>query len=114
MGTRCLTIVHDDDEKQTPIVCMYRQFDGYPDGHGKELTEFLKDMVIVNGIGRDSAGKKAANGMGCLAAQLVAHFKEGIGGFYLYPPDTRDVDEEYIYHVKQQGSTAVATCEEVS
>ena len=37
--------------------------------------------------------------MGCLAAQIIAHFKNGIGGFYLYPAKTRDCGEEYIYTV---------------
>ena len=35
--------------------------------------------------------------MDCLAAQLVAHFKTGPGGFYIYPADCDD--EEYNYDV---------------
>ena len=31
MGTRSLTYVY---ENEAPIICMYRQFDGYPSGHG--------------------------------------------------------------------------------
>jgi len=42
MGTRSLTYVYDNKE---PLVCMYRQFDGYPSGHGKELAEFEKYCV---------------------------------------------------------------------
>ena len=41
MGTRCLTYVY---EGNSPLVCLYRQFDGYPSGHGTELANFLKDM----------------------------------------------------------------------
>jgi hypothetical protein len=29
---------------------MYRQFDGYPSGHGQELAEFLLSGEMVNGI----------------------------------------------------------------
>ena len=42
---------------------------------------------------------KVANGMPCLAAQLVAKFKQEVGHFYLYPARTRDCGEEYVYTV---------------
>ena len=83
------------------IVVLYRQMDGYPDGHGAELAAFLEGKVIVNGIGSDTP-EGAFNGMGCLAAQVVAHFKDGIGGFYLHPAGSRDIGEEYIYTVSEQ------------
>lgn len=99
MGTRCLTRVYDGTGKQSiPCVVMYRQFDGYPEGHGLDLAEFLDGMVVVNGIGAGTPNR-AANGAGCLAAQLVVQFKEGIGGIYLetfdYPCDYVD----YVYDV---------------
>jgi hypothetical protein len=96
MGTRSLTFVYTEDNKK--IICMYRQYDGYPTDHGAELAEFLKDMVVVKGF-NDSTPTKAANGMECLAAQLVAHFKTGIGGIYLYPVTVKDADQEYEYHI---------------
>lgn len=96
MGTRSLTYVYDG---KTPVVCMYRQFDGYPSGHGQELADFLFDGKFVNGIPFGSK-EKLFNGMGCLAAQMVAAFKEDAGGIYLYHTD-RDQDawQEYEYHV---------------
>lgn len=94
MGTRSLTKVFDNDGKL--LVTIYRQMDGYPSGHGRELTKFLKDMVIVNGIGFKTP-KLAANGMDCLAAQIIAHFKEGIGGIYIVRPG--DHGQEYVYEV---------------
>ena len=98
MGTRCLTVFKEEDG--TEIAVMYRQMDGYPAGHGQELTDFLADKVIVNGIGTETASE-AFNGMHCLAASVVAHFKDGIGSFYLYPAGTRGIGEEYIYTVTQ-------------
>jgi hypothetical protein len=96
MGTRSLTFVYDD---KTPVVCMYRQFDGYPSGHGQELSDFLFDGKLVNGIPYGSK-EKLFNGMGCLAAQMIATFKKDSGGIYLYHPDkTRDGGQEYEYHV---------------
>ena len=87
MGTRSLTFVYTDhygsDESPTPIINMYRQFDGYPTGHGAELATFLNSFdAVVNGIPFGDK-RKIANGMGCIAAQLVAHFKTGVGGFDL-------------------------------
>lgn len=95
MGTRSLTFVYDGDR---PIMNMYRQFDGYPSGHGQELCEFLLSGKMTNGI---PVGVKEHffNGMGCLAAQLVANFKKDAGGFYLYPLDATDCWQEYEYHV---------------
>lgn len=96
MGTRSLTKVIEDGET---IVNMYRQFDGYPSGHGKELFDFLKNITLVNGINIDEK-RTIANGAGCLAAQIVAFFKEGPGGFYLYPVTATDCGQEYEYLVK--------------
>ena len=45
--------------------------------------------------------------MGCLAAQVVAHFKEEPGRFYLYPAGTRNCGEEYIYTLYDGNSLAV-------
>lgn len=96
MGTRSLTFVYDSNDK--PLVCMYRQFDGYPSGYGKELAEFLKPLKMVNGLGVDV--RNVANGAGCLAAQMVAHFKNGPGGIYLYAPEPgADHWQDFEYHV---------------
>lgn len=96
MGTRSLTFVYDDNR---PVICMYRQMDGYPSGHGAELADFLGQFeAITNGYAFNET-RKIANGMGCLAAQLVAHFKTGHGGFYLYPTNSKDCGQEYEYHI---------------
>jgi len=94
MGTRSLTFVYSED---TPLINMYRQFDGYPTGHGAELAEFLSGFEIVNGYGE--VKPKLANGMGCLAAQLIANFKQSVGGFYIYAVTDNDCGQEYEYHV---------------
>lgn len=100
MGTRSLTYVYESYQAEhTPVVCMYRQYDGYMEGHGLELAEFLTPYTVVNGLGVDTDGK-IANGMGCLAAQLVAHFKTEAGQFYLHAPVlNQDACQDYEYHV---------------
>ena len=102
MGTRCLTFVYDESNK--PIINMYRQFDGYPTGHGAELAEFLNSGRMVNGL-RLGADEKFFNGMGCLAAQLVAHFKQESGGFYMYSVDQKDCGQDFEYHIMYDDGT---------
>jgi hypothetical protein len=94
MGTRSITAFEEDGDE---IVVLYRQMDGYPTGHGAELKEFLIGFTVVNGYGVKRS--RQANGMSCLAAQAVAHFKKGVGDFYLYAAGSRDCGEEYVYTV---------------
>jgi len=95
MGTRCLTFVYESyNSELTPIVNLYRQYDGYPSGHGSELGKFLKK--IVSGKKYDNMGY---NGMGCLAASIVANFKESIGGIYIHPVTDTECGQDYEYHI---------------
>lgn len=96
MGTRSLT--HVNNSAGETFFTFYKQHDGYPEGWGKELAEFLSGFQIVNGLSRDTG--KIANGMGCLAAQIIAHFKEEPGQFYIYPAGSKDCGEEFTYIVK--------------
>jgi hypothetical protein len=99
MGTRCLTTVYDHGK---PIVNLYRQYDGYPSGHGAELAEFLAQFAaITNGISGNES-RKTANGMGCLAAQLVSHFKQTVGGFYIHSVEATDCGQDFEYHVYER------------
>ena len=97
MGTRSL--IHFKNDAGATLVTVYRQFDGYPSGRGEELARWLEGKHIVNGIpaGEDTAN--LANGMGCLAAQWIAHEKTDVGGVYIYPPDASGVWEDYVYIV---------------
>lgn len=101
MGTRSITRFLDKDGK---VFCaMYRQYDGYPDGHGQELARYLSGKKIVNGISVRDSKFNAFNGMGCLAAAVIAYFKNDIGEFYIVPPDAHD--EEFVYTVRCDNST---------
>lgn len=94
MGTRSLTFVYDGN---VPVINIYRQFDGYPSGHGHELAQFLDSKTLVNGYGEQNSVE--ANGMGCLAAQLIVQLKHGVGGIYIYPVSSTDCWQDYEYHV---------------
>ena len=80
-------------------VQVYKHFDGYPSGHPVALAEFLKDFEIVNGVPFGVDNSKMANGLGCLAAQYVAAFKENPGDIYIENPDTQHGDIEYVTYV---------------
>lgn len=100
MGTRSLTIIKDSADVE--ICVIYRQFDGYLEGgHGQDLAEFLADMRIVNGYQMEDKTGEAANGMSCLAAQIVRKLKDGIGGIYIYAAGTRDTGEDYTYTLSE-------------
>lgn len=58
MGTSSLTVFYD--ENNLPICAMNLPMDGYPDGHGYQLAEFLRDHREMS--------------MGQLAAACVASF----------------------------------------
>mgnify|MGYP001397826290 FL=1 len=102
MGTRSLTTFvetyKDNSGKKVKneIVTMYRQYDGYMEGHGKDLADFLAGGELVDGFGMDD--KVVFNGMGCLSAQVVAHFKDGTGGIYLQRAN-KNSGENYRYKV---------------
>jgi hypothetical protein len=95
MGTRCLT--HIIDVKGDAIVTLYRQSDGYQDGHGLELKKFLETQIMTNGL--SSNNQNLANGMSCLAAKLISHFKTKPGLFYLHKGGSSDLGEDYTYTV---------------
>ncbi len=104
MGTRSVTIIMSDEDQDDPeeLCRIYRQFDGYPEGHGIELAE-LCDRVIVNGIPGGVDETTISNGMGDLAAQIIMGLKKdhGVGGIYLEVPNG-DMSSwiEYIYIVR--------------
>jgi hypothetical protein len=120
MGTRSLTHFierHTEQPKDkrykpivkdTEVVVMYRQYDGYPSGHGMELAEFLAKGRLVNGI-NPTITDLVFNGVGCLSAQVVAYFKEGAGGIYLHRAGTKDCWQDYDYYVIADGETMELT-----
>jgi len=96
MGTRSTTKIYDNGQF---LVCIYQQYDGYPDDWGKDLKNFIKSKRWVQGIG-DSY--EIFNGIRCFTAQLIAYFKDGqAGGLYI---STKDDTQEYNYQIDYQSS----------
>lgn len=96
MGTSGLTVVLDKDNE--PIVCIYFQSDGYPSGYGITTAKCV-DKTIINGIPLNNKDFNIANGMDCLAAQLIRDLKQDIGLVYLVSPNKFSIDFGYIYFV---------------
>lgn len=100
MGTRSVITVYENEQA---LLSMYGQYDGYPEGVGLSLAQFLDSGQLINGFTSGDEGN--FNGAGCLAAQLVCHFKKDVGGFYIVPVGET---ESFNYHVyvsrKENGS----------
>ena len=79
---------------------IYNHYDGYPEGLGVDLANFLDGYDVVNGLSTGYQGP-VANGMGCLAAQTVSYLKDEPGNVYLQKPIEKDwEDYEYFVWVK--------------
>ena len=81
------------------LVKFYVQCDGYIEGFGHELAKWLLRHRIGNGIvlGADNYG--FCNGVGCLAAQFIADFKNGPGYLYMDYIDASNKWNDYNYKV---------------
>jgi len=90
--------IHIKEGRRT-ILSIYNQYDGYLEGVGKDLAEFLR-----NGHPRkqfETSKHLDFNGIHCLAAQLVTAFKKGVGNCYI--TDAKD-RQEYNYFISLEGN----------
>lgn len=101
MGTKSTTKIKD--AQGNIILSLYCQFDGYPDGVGKQLRNLCAGKTILNGFStadREAYGE-VFNGMECFALWLVTQLKTGIGHWYA----TTDTDkQEYNYEIVPVGN----------
>lgn len=101
MGTRSITEVRsrwEGKENYKTNAVIYRHWDGYLDGHGQDLLNFLNNIHVVNGISSRNPEGRIANGPGRLASMLVndlflnGHDPDLIG-------EVSDMGQEYHYVV---------------
>lgn len=74
------------------------------------LSSFLGDMTQWDGT-LDSE-KRSANGMYCLAAQLVADIKTGVGDVYIGPVDGFNEETDVIVITEEVGGFVFKTMQE--
>ena len=98
MGTRSLTFVHDGDNAK-PFVCMYRQMDGYPSGHGLELQKFFE--TDQHGQRHRPQGRRVGDRQRCRLSGGAdgRSLQRRPGGIYLYASTSKDCWQDYEYHV---------------
>ena len=78
------------------VVEIYHHWDGYPEGLGVKLASYLDDKSIVNGLGSKDSEDIVFNGVGCMAASIVAQLKDGPGNVYIEPRKSHGwIDYEY-------------------
>lgn len=96
MGTAStITIM---DSKMNKYVCIYQHYDGYIDGVGHQLAEWLDKHTLINGISGQTMEEGFCNGLGCMVAQFIHDMKTEIGNFYIEPCNCK-TQEDYNYTV---------------
>ena len=101
MGTRSTTTILD--EQGNPLLRIYQQYDGYiENGVGETLIRILEGRRVVNGYTMEDKEYRNFNGMSCLAAQIVADLKDGIGNVYIQALD-EDYEGSYDYTISAVG-----------
>lgn len=104
MGTHCLIIFRTREGegaggKYKVYALVYHHMDGYPEGAGLKLVNFIQSKEMVNGI---SDLYNQFNGFGCMVAQYISKFKGNKAGYtYVYPisDNLEDIDVEFKYYV---------------
>jgi hypothetical protein len=83
------------EEPNKTIVDIYHHWDGYPEGLGVTLASYLDGKKITNGLS-DRNDYSIFNGIGCLAASLIAELKDGPGDVYIEPRESHGwIDYQY-------------------
>lgn len=99
MGTHStITFYQKSKDSVVPLVNIYQQYDGYLDGVGKDLCEWLQKKIITNGFNHDDK-RDIANGVGCLSAQYIRDHKPRVGDLYIYPAGVHNEWCDYNYSV---------------
>lgn len=79
------------------MVSIYNHYDGYPEGLGVTLASYLEDKKITNGLGEDRYS--VFNGLGCMAASIIAELKDEAGQIYIEDPTRPHGWIDYEYYV---------------
>ena len=105
MGTRATISIARREEgvsfSEKPdkvMVSIYQHYDGYPEGLGVTLASYLDDKKITNGLPVDR-NTPVFNGLGCMAASIIAELKEEAGNVYIEDPERKHGWIEYEYYI---------------
>lgn len=81
------------------LISIYNHFDSYVEGLGKDISNFLNNIKVVNGIslGQEKEISNIANGFGDLIAQFIVTFKKTVGSIYV----EEYFEQEYNYIIQE-------------
>ena len=103
MSTSGLIKIYDEQDNNLTTILVHS--DGYPNILGRNLLSF-NILKIVNGYvltnGHVPGQENFSNGMGCFAASLIAHLKQGVGNVYIVNNNV-EVLAEYNYIILFNG-----------
>ena len=104
MGTRATINIARREEgvsfseiPEKVMVSIYNHYDGYPEGLGVTLANYLEGTKIVNGLGKNN--EDVFNGLGCMAASIIAELKEEAGNIYIEDPERPSGWIDYEYYI---------------
>ena len=80
------------------LVSIYHHYDGYPEYLGVTLANYLEDKKIVNGLSADRDAP-VFNGLGCMAASIIAELKDEPGNVYIEDPNKPHAWLDYEYYI---------------
>ncbi len=95
MGTSALIRVYDGDRL---LVSIYKQSDGYPTSAGQDIIDAVGARKLTNGFSGSRNG--LANGMGCLAALLIAAMKGDEAGLFYIVEGQDDDWADFTYELR--------------
>lgn len=97
MATRASIIMKEEGK---PILAIYKHWDGYPNGLGKELKDIIDGGKITDGLGSNTKLGQVFNGAGCLFSSIISILKKQPGDVYITSIDNVGKSgEEYIYEI---------------
>lgn len=113
MGTRWIVHIVDvgetEEDQKTLLTTLYGQWDGYFDDAGMELYDIISPIKLRDGLPYNATN--VANGMGCLAAQIISQLKKPPGSIYILEPDIENF-EEFTYTIYNKSNEIYMKAEE--
>jgi hypothetical protein len=107
--TNAMIIPFDNHDSPRPLINMYCHQDGNPEVLGVKLAKFLLTVHMVRDDEVDY-NAEFTNGMPCLAAQIVAHFKKAPYDVYLFAPTNhKDNETNFTYEIRYECNLLLIT-----
>lgn len=91
MSTPCKINFYENEKY---ICTVYHHSNGYPDGVGNDIKEFIKSGKFINGLSINIT-ERLFNGFGDCVAQYIAYVKKEPGSVYMISEKSWNTDYDY-------------------